>query len=176
MNTGVYVFEPEIFTRIPPATFYDFGKQVFPELQRDGGRFFDLAMDGAYWCDIGTPEEYRRATRDVLAGRVRLLGDARVRGIPPSAVIGAGVEVDEHVRVGERARIGDRVRIVGASVLGDDVVSEDAIVARSIVWDGARIGAAAQIIDSIVGNDYVVAPGATLRDAIVAGEESPATI
>ena len=45
-NTGIYVFEPAIFERIPADTFYDFGKQVFPELLRDGLPFYGDAPRG----------------------------------------------------------------------------------------------------------------------------------
>jgi NDP-sugar pyrophosphorylase family protein len=33
-----------------------------------------MELKGAYWRDIGTPEEYRRATDDVLLGRVQVRG------------------------------------------------------------------------------------------------------
>jgi NDP-sugar pyrophosphorylase family protein len=171
VNTGVYVFEPGIFERIPADTFYDFGKQVFPELQREHAAFYGLAMDGAYWCDIGTFDEYRRATRDVLSGRVELLGNARARGLAPDAQVGSEVRIEGDVRVGSGVRIGDRVRIVGPTVIGDGVsVEGDAVLRASIVWDGARIGAAAEVVDSIVGMDYAVAAGTRLRDVIVANE------
>ena len=48
-------------------------RACFRRLQREQARrSTGCALAGAYWCDIGTPGEYRRATRDVLAGRVRL--------------------------------------------------------------------------------------------------------
>jgi NDP-sugar pyrophosphorylase family protein len=176
VNTGVYVFEPAIFERIPAGEFYDFGKNVFPELQRDGGAFYGLAMPGAFWCDIGTPDEYRRATRDVLSGRVRLPGATRVRGVAPSARIAKSASIGGDVRIGERTALEDGVRVVGPTVIGDDVVVErDALLERSIVWDRARIGAGAHLIDAIVGADYAVAADARLCDAIVAGEEAGAT-
>jgi len=176
VNTGVYVFEPEIFERIPAGEFFDFGKQVFPGLQRERAAFYGLAMDGAYWCDIGTPEEYRRATRDVLAGRVELLGNARVRGVAADADVGSNVRIEGDVRVGSCARIGERARIVGPSVIGDGVsVGSDAEVRASIVWDGAQIGEGAEVVESIIGMDYVVAAGERLLDAIVANEPEPIT-
>jgi mannose-1-phosphate guanylyltransferase len=171
VNTGIYVFEPAIFTRIPAGEFYDFGRDVFPELQRERAAFFGLSMQGAYWCDIGTPDEYRRATRDVLTGQVRLLGNARARGVPPDAVLGHDVRIEEDVRVGSRCIIGDRARLVGPSAIGDDVrIESGALVSNSIVWDGATIGANARVIESIVGNSYVVPAQAELIDKIVALE------
>jgi len=171
VNTGIYVFEPAIFERIPAGEFYDFGKQVFPGLQRDGAAFYGLAAEGAYWCDIGTPSEYVRANRDVLAGRMRVGGE-RASGVASSARLGEGVKIEGDVRIGERCRIGDGVRIAGPSVLGDDVtVRGDAVIFRSIVWDRVSIGGRAQVVDTIVGVDYVVPDNARLHDTIVANED-----
>ena len=171
VNTGVYVFEPAIFERIPAGEFWDFGKNVFPELQRDAAPFYGLEMHGAYWVDIGTPDEYRQATRDVLEGKVRLLGNARARGYPPDAKLGHDVRLEGDVRVGSHAVLGDAVRVIGPSVIGDRVtVGAGTRIESSILWDGAAIGERARIVDSIVGIDYGIDHGATLQGAIVANE------
>jgi mannose-1-phosphate guanylyltransferase/mannose-1-phosphate guanylyltransferase/phosphomannomutase len=173
-NTGIYVFEPEIFARIPAETFYDFGKQVFPGLLDESAPFYGMRLDGAYWRDIGTPAEYRRATEDVLSGRVVPVG-ARVRGVPESVRVPGDARIEGDVRVGERVTIGSGARIVGPSVIGDDVrIGERATVERSIVWSGAQIGANARLSETIVGERYDVAPGASLERAIVANEPAPA--
>lgn len=173
-NTGIYVFEPEIFDRIPANTFYDFGKQVFPELVAEGLPFYGMQLHGAYWRDVGTPGEYRQATADVLEGRVRPVG-ARATGVPASARVARSARVEGSVRVGERAVIGENARLVGPTVVGDDVViGAGAVLERSIIWNGARIGAGATLRDAIVGERYVVDDGAALSDAIVANEPAPA--
>jgi NDP-sugar pyrophosphorylase family protein len=171
VNTGVYVFEPAILDRIPAGVFWDFGKNVFPELLRDGERFYALNMKGAYWRDIGTPGEYRQATRDVLEGRVRLLGNARVRGFPPDASLGNDVRIEGDVRIGARAILGDGARVIGPAVIGDGVaVGAGATVENSIVWDGASIGKGAHVSDSIVGLNFKIFPDQALDGAIVANE------
>jgi NDP-sugar pyrophosphorylase family protein len=174
VNTGVYVFEPGIFDRIPADEFYDFGKQVFPELQRDGAAFYGMEMTGAYWCDIGTPGEYRQATKEVLEGKVRLLGNARVRGYPPDAVLGNDVVIEGDVRIGARTRLGDGVRVIGPSVIGDRVVLGAGVtIDNSIVWDDVTIGKNARITDSVVGINYDIAAGVSVEGAIVANEPEP---
>jgi NDP-sugar pyrophosphorylase family protein len=158
-NTGIYVFEPAIFDHIPADTFYDFGKQVFPELVAAGLPFYGMELHGAYWRDVGTPGEYRQATADVLEGRV----------------VPVGARIEGPVRVGERAEIASGARVVGPSVIGDDVrVDAGAILERSIVWNGARIGAGAILRDAIVGERYVVDDGAVLEGSIVANEPTTA--
>ena len=172
-NTGIYVFEPAIFERIPANAFYDFGKQVFPELVADGLPFYGMELKGAYWRDIGTPEEYRRATDDVLSGRVLVRG-ARATGIAPGVTVPASARIDGPVRIGDGAEIGERVRIIGPSVIGDRVrIGDSAVLERAIVWNGATIGARAVVRDTIVGERYAVADGTLLEGGIVANEPAP---
>ena len=99
VNTGIYVFEPAIFDLFRPTTFYDFGKGVFPALLAAGETFYGMRLGGAYWRDIGTPSEYRLATADVLAGRVRLRG-ARATGVPADVRLGNDVRIEGDVRLG----------------------------------------------------------------------------
>jgi NDP-sugar pyrophosphorylase family protein len=173
-NTGIYVFEPAIFDRIPANTFYDFGKQVFPELLRDGLPFYGLNLRGAYWRDIGTPDEYRRATEDLVCGRVQISG-ARATGVPASATVGLDVTIDGPVRVGENVEIETGARIVGPTVIDDGVrVGTGAVLDRAIVWSGSSIGAHAVVRETIVGERFVVDDGAVLDHAVVANEPSPA--
>jgi mannose-1-phosphate guanylyltransferase len=170
-NTGIYVFSRAVFEWIPAGEFYDFGKQVFPALQRAGEAFFGFEAHGSYWADIGTPSEYRRASYDLVRGTFAIPG-VRGSGIDPSAELGEGVRTDGPLWVGARARIGDGVTIVGPSVVGNDAVVEpNANLDRTIVWDGATIGAGASLHETIVGTSYRIAPGTSMTDAILANEE-----
>ena len=173
-NTGIYVFEPAIFERMPAATFYDFGKQVFPGLLADGLPFYGMELKGAYWRDIGTPEEYRRATEDVLSGRVQIQGE-RATGVPFGVRVPGTVRLDGAVRIGERVTFGEGVRILGPSVIGDDVrLEQGAVLERAIIWNGSTIGSGAIVRDTIVGEGYVVDDGTVLDGEIVANEPSAA--
>jgi len=175
VNTGIYAFSPEIFERIPAEEFYDFGKQVFPALQSADEPFYGFDARGAYWADIGTPGEYRRASYDVVRGVFSIPG-TRADGVDPSAVFGEGVKTEGAVWVGARARIGDGVSIVGPSIVGDGVTIEpNARIERTILWAGATVGANATLRDSIVGIGYRIGPGTTLDNAAVANEEVPAS-
>jgi mannose-1-phosphate guanylyltransferase len=170
-NTGIYCFQPEIFKHIPAGVFIDFGKDVFPKLQQEDAAFYAMPMPAAYWCDIGTPSEYRRATNDVLAGRVRL-AEARSHGISADARIAASVRIEGNVHIGRGVTIGDRVRIVGPSVIGNRVrIEADSVIDRSILWDDVIVGAGARLEGTIVGNSYAIAPHAKINGEIVAHAE-----
>jgi mannose-1-phosphate guanylyltransferase len=171
VNTGVYVFSPEIFSHIPADTFYDFGKQVFPGLLERGARFFGFDARDAYWCDIGTPQEYRRANADVVNGKLHL-PQTRANGADATASIAPSARIEGNVWIGAGVRIGEGARIVGPSTLGDGVtVGERTRIEQSIVWEQAVIGSDAALHDSIVGVGYRVDPRAVLSGAVVANEE-----
>jgi NDP-sugar pyrophosphorylase family protein len=160
VNTGIYAFTPEIFNHIPAGVFYDFGKDVFPSLQQAGEAFYGYDARSAYWVDIGTPNEYRRATNDVLIGKFHIPGEQRVNG---------------QTWISPTARISPAAKISGPSVIGDGVeIASGAQIERSIIWQGSRIAENAVLRNAIVGMDYTVEPGAVLDGVIVANEPDPA--
>jgi mannose-1-phosphate guanylyltransferase len=149
-NTGVYIFEPGLLRRIPPRTFYDFGKQVFPGLLAANADFYGMRQT-AYWCDIGTPGEYRRVHRDALQGRLSL-------------ALPEGASVSDGVMLASRVQVASGAALVGPTCVGAGcTVSAGARIASSILWENVRVGAAANIDDAILGNDVVVEPGAAVR-------------
>jgi mannose-1-phosphate guanylyltransferase len=139
-------------------------------LLADGLPFYGMTLTGAYWRDIGTPSEYRRANIDVLEERVRLVS-GRSNGVPPDATVGAGVTIDGDVRFGTHAVIGENARIVGPTVIGNDArIGAGAVIERSILWDAVTIGARTTVRDSIIGNDYAVLEGAFVTGSVVANQ------
>jgi mannose-1-phosphate guanylyltransferase len=168
VNTGVYAFSPAIFAHIPANEFYDFGKQVFPALQIAGERFYGFDARGAYWADIGTPGEYRRASYDVVRGVVHI-PQTKPNGIDASAQLAAGIRIDGPVRIGAQVRVDEGVSIVGPCVLDESVrIEAGARLERAICWSGSSVGAGARLRDTILGKEYAVPTGCVLADTLVA--------
>ncbi len=149
VNTGVYIFEPSLLARIPTATFYDFGKQVFPGLLSAGARFFGMRQS-AYWCDIGTPDEYRRVHFDVLSGRVGLTR-ADVAAPCEGILLGENTSVAASARLAAPACIGARCDI-----------GSNALVEQSILWNDVVIGSAAKIKNVVLAHGSRVEPGSVI--------------
>ncbi|TCL70772.1 NDP-sugar pyrophosphorylase family protein [Hydrogenispora ethanolica] len=176
-NTGIYIFEPEIFKYIPAQTVFDFGKQLFPELVQRGESFYGYSMKG-YWCDIGSLTQYRLAHYDVLKGLVTIdipgnwhpnavyVGERTI--VAPSARIGSKVVI------GNNCHIGDGVEIFGETVIGDNCVIESgASIFGSIVWRNTRIGRGARLVECVVGSecylkdDSIIGAGVILSDECI---------
>ena len=71
VNTGIYILSPRAIAAIPEGRAYDFGKELFPLLLRQGELLLGVPLDG-YWCDVGTPLSYYRCCVDALEGRLQL--------------------------------------------------------------------------------------------------------
>jgi mannose-1-phosphate guanylyltransferase len=168
INAGMYVLEHEVLDRIDPGRAVSFEREVFPSLVGEG--LHGLPLTG-YWMDIGTPERYLEATRDILRGRVEtpVSPSNGVDGAVSPVLVGAGCELAAGAQVGPDTTVGDQARVgagaaVATSALHDSVVVEqDAVVTDSIVGAGARIGAGARLeAETIVGAGAQVPPGSHL--------------
>jgi mannose-1-phosphate guanylyltransferase len=177
INAGLYVLEPNVLEHVAPGRAVSIERDVFPRLA-DEGSVFGLALDG-YWLDVGTPESYLQAHRDVLErsfptevgdalGADFTLVDASARVDPgarlvPPVYVGPGAVVEAGARAGSLAVLGAGARvgagaIVESSVLGADAtVGSHAVLVGSVVGDGADVGEACEI-----RNLAVVGPGARI--------------
>jgi mannose-1-phosphate guanylyltransferase len=170
-NCGIYVFEPTIFDRIPAATFYDFGKQVFPELVADGTPFYVHRVEG-YWNDVGNLEEYVRSNFDALRGEVSI--ERPGTEVRPGVLLGErsvladGAETVGPVLIGDDCLIEEGARLVGPLVVGDGVAVESgAEIRASVVGPAAFLGGRAEVVDSLVGRHCHVRPSARLSEAVL---------
>jgi NDP-sugar pyrophosphorylase family protein len=68
INAGIYVLEPDTLDRIPAETVYSIERGYFPSLVQNRETFVAYIYRG-YWIDIGTPEKYRQAHRDIMSGQ-----------------------------------------------------------------------------------------------------------
>ena len=93
VNTGIYLLEPSVLEEIPAEGEYDFSKELFPNLLEAGRPLYGYVTED-YWEDIGTLEQYMKAQRDVL--------DGKMRGARPP-----GTRLRENVYVGARAQVDD---------------------------------------------------------------------
>jgi len=71
VNAGIYLLEPPILSKVPAGEFYDFGRQLFPELLAAGVQIHAQLIDG-YCLGIDTPQAYRRTLELIDEGMVEL--------------------------------------------------------------------------------------------------------
>lgn len=123
-NTGVYLFDPAIFSYLPPETFVDFALDIFPRLLHDRLPCYAVPMAG-YWTDIGSPGAYLQAHQDYLAGLVNVDGKGHWQAdnllAPRARVDGALLS---------RCVVGEDAVVPPGSLLTDCVVWPQTVIAE----------------------------------------------
>jgi mannose-1-phosphate guanylyltransferase len=170
--TGVHVVAPALLDRVPGEPFeLDVNRHVYPLLMAEG--LVRAHVAGGYWNDLGAPERYLAANRDLLAGRVPL---DRFPGADPYAGLdrrGPGVHVARSARVEPGAALHPPVLVCdGASISAGAVAGPEAVVgprcrvaagarvARAVLWEGASLAPGEEVVESIADRRCrVSAPG-----------------
>lgn len=143
-NCCIYCFSADVFDYFPASGFADWANDVFPALLEHDVPFHVHEID-AYWSDVGSLAELRRATFDAVAGRVRL--DVRASNQAP-----ADCRIEGDVWIGDDVTIGAGVRLIGPVAIGD----------------GASIGHGVALRETVVFPGASLAPGQVVAGAICA--------
>jgi mannose-1-phosphate guanylyltransferase len=162
INTGIYIFEPEVFNYIPSGEPFDIGSDLFPKLVEAGAPFYALPMEFE-WVDIGKVPDYWQAIRSVLQGHVRQVQIPGVE-VRPGIYTGLNVaanwdkiNVEGPIYVGGMSRIEDGATIIGPAMIGPSChICEGATIDNSIIFDYSRIGAGVRLVEKLVYGRYCV--------------------
>ena len=173
INAGTYVLEREAVEAIPTVRSVSIESETFPLLIRETQRVFAVSTQD-YWIDVGRPETYTKAHRDILDGQFdRPLGiEARPQvWSADGAPLPQGVVIHPPVYIGAGTRIAPGATLGPYAVIYDDVdVADGAIVEDSILWPGCDIGENAIVRGAILGLDVVVEPGTSVAAGSVIGK------
>jgi mannose-1-phosphate guanylyltransferase len=162
INTGIYIFEPEVLDFIPSGEPFDIGSDLFPRLVDAGAPFYALPMEFE-WVDIGKVPDYWQAIRSVLQGDVR---QVQIPGkeVRPGVFTGLNVAanwdritVQGPIYVGGMSRIEDGATIIGPAMIGPSChICAGATIDNSIIFDYSRIGPGVRLVEKLVYGRYCV--------------------
>lgn len=174
VNTGMYVFEPEVLSYIEDEREVDFSKEVFPFFLREEKPMYGYAANG-YWSDIGSLELYRQAQFDLLDGKVDL--EIKAQEIAPRIFLENHVRIDSSVRLEGPVYIGENVHLqsgvaVGAyTVLGTNtVVSTGTKLSQAIVWENTVVGKKVEVTGTTLCRNIRIGECALLGEGAVIGD------
>jgi mannose-1-phosphate guanylyltransferase len=162
INTGIYIFEPEVLDFVPSDQPFDIGSDLFPKLVEAGADFYALPMEFE-WVDIGKVPDYWQAIRSVLQGQLR---QVQIPGkeVRPGIFAGLNVAADWDqinitgpIYVGGMSRIENGATIIGPAMIGPNChICEGATIDNSIIFDYSRIGAGVRLVEKLVFGRYCV--------------------
>ena len=177
INTGIYILEPEVLDLIPEGENRDWSKDVFPIMLETGAALYGCDMKG-YWADIGNPEAYLEACRDICHDKVfvhieepPITGDGRIFVSPDT-------EVDERAVLAGMVVLGGNTRVQGTarltnSVVGRNCLIEDGVIMQdAVLWDNVYVKAGAKITGANLGHRVRVGQRCLIENGAVIADET----
>ncbi len=179
INAGIYILETSTFDRIPDETKWSIERSFFPSLV-ERGETFVAHIDRDYWLDIGTPDKYIQAHRDILTGRCHAASFAHRQTSEPHVAADATVHEEAQLEgpcfVGHGAAVDAGARVAPQSVIGRGCrIEAGAVVDGAIVWPDSTIGSDATVTDAIIGHRVRIESNVTIGPGIIVGDDSVIT-
>ncbi len=166
INTGIYILEPEVLDLIPFRQEFDFSKDLFPLMLKNGMPLYGYIAEG-YWRDIGNLEEYQIGQLDALMGRVHLKMNQGELVIPKSCDIASTAIISGKNIIGENVIIGENTSLLDC-VIGNNVrIGGGCKLSGVTLWDNVKIGDFVEITDSVVCNDTKIYDYAIVHENVI---------
>lgn len=163
-SMGVYIFTWSVLKKYliedenDPNSSKDFGKNIIPNLLKDGQKLVAYPFEG-YWRDVGTIDSLWEANMDLLAPKPPLnLYDPKWKiyaknYAEPATYLAEGSAVKESL-VSQGCSIEGTIE--RSIISGGCIVEKGAVVKNSIVMAGTHIKSGAIIEYAIIGEDAVI--------------------
>ena len=158
-SMGNYIFKWSILREYliadeqDPNSDNDFGKNIIPNLLKDGCKMFAHRFDG-YWKDVGTIPSLWEANMEVL--------DPEHSGIDL---------FDANWKIYSRNSGMTAHKVSGAAVVENSMITDgcrvDGTVKHSILFAGVKVEAGAVVEDAVVMGNAVIKAGAQVKHCIV---------
>ncbi len=159
VNSGIYIFEPEVFDFIPSGIAFDIGSQLFPLLVEKRMPIYASSMS-FQWLDVGNIRDIWEVTCDILEGKVK--------GYPIP-----GTEIKPGIWVGINTAFDiDRCRITPPVIISSGCAIENGatINGPALIGANCHVGAKAKISKSIISDYIYVLDSAHIKNKTVFGD------
>ena len=186
-SMGIYIFNTDVLLEYleideaDEASSNDFGKNVIPNLLRNGEKLFAYQFSG-YWKDVGTISSLWEANMDLIGeDPVLSMSDNNFKvftrnSARPPQYLGSKSKILNSL-VSEGCRINGTV--INSILSGGVVVESGAIVKDSVIMEDVTIKTGASVYTAIVDADTVIEANATLgiedapkSDIVIVGKGS----
>jgi mannose-1-phosphate guanylyltransferase/phosphomannomutase len=178
INTGIYILEPAALARVPFKTNFDFSKDLFPRMLREGAALYGHIAHG-YWRDIGNIDEYRHSHEDVLKGGVNICMSGQRREMTQAqvwgeagAAVGRDVKMSGGVILGRNANVGAGATLENVVIGAGCVIGDGAELRNVVLWENCRIGNRARMADTVATMGVRVGEGALIRENCILADRS----
>ncbi|MDR1754886.1 MAG: NTP transferase domain-containing protein [Eubacterium sp.] len=178
-NTGIYIMNPSVLKLIPEGKMWDFAKDVFPEMIKQGMPLYNYKADG-YWCDIGCLETYRESQKDMLNCLVKceLSGKKLADGLYSETSVHEIFDMANNTKIIPPCYIGKNVKIGDGSVIESTVLCDNVTIGKnvrlygSVILDGAYIAGGSSVENAIICKNVKICRSGIVGENSVIGENT----
>jgi mannose-1-phosphate guanylyltransferase len=169
-NTGIYIFSPRIFEKIPAATVYDIGSELLPALAAAGDAIYGIELP-FNWFDIGRLPDFYQVVMQALRGEAPPY-DLPGKEVLPGVRVGPNVRINlDQVRIegpvyiGGSASIGEGCMISGPTMIGANAsIEAGSRISQSIILDHTRLSSFTACEHKVIGPDFCFDTEGTVLD------------
>jgi len=177
INTGIYVLEPEVLELIPAGENRDWSKDIFPLMLEKGMPLYGLLTEG-YWQDIGNPEAYLEACRDIFSGQIRLQLDETPAPDRPELFLGKDAQLAAESRCSGMVVLGDNSRVQPGTVLNNVVIGRNCVIEsgvaleNAVLWDNVYLRQDSRVTGAVLCNDIRAGRGVEVEEGAVVADDT----
>jgi bifunctional UDP-N-acetylglucosamine pyrophosphorylase/glucosamine-1-phosphate N-acetyltransferase len=176
INTGVYVFNSDIFDKIAKTTKSKRGEYEITDslaMQIDEGKTVRGITTDKDWIDVGHPWELIEINEIILKKiktniKGKIENNAHIHGeifLGEGSIIRSGVYIEGSVYIGKNCDIGPNCYIRGNSYFGDNVKVGNAVeVKNSIIMENTNVNHLTYVGDSVIGSNCNIAAGTNIAN------------
>jgi mannose-1-phosphate guanylyltransferase/phosphomannomutase len=153
INTGIYIFEPDVLEMVPYREEFDFSKNLFPHLLRNDLGLYGYIANG-YWRDIGNLNEYQDAHLDALNHIVSLNIEGKHDG---DFIYGDAcsfqrdkLTITGTVLLGKNVTLGDDVKLANCVIGNNCVIGPGTALRNVVLWEDVVIGHSAELSSDVI--------------------------
>ncbi len=178
INTGIYIIEPEILKYIPENVPFDFSKDLFPLLMKQGITLYGFKAKG-YWRDVGNPESYREVFKDIFSGKVKVFipGEKITRDggtvyLEEGTVLPDNIRVEGTVVLGKSITLNEGITLKNV-VIGDKTeINKDTEIKNSVLWWDIKIGERCFFNNSVICNNVEIGSNVRAEKGVIIAEKT----
>lgn len=132
INTGIYVFNYEIFNFIPENCFYDFAKNVFPTLLENNIKINTYNLS-EYWSDIGTISQYITSSWDIFDNKI-----SGIKNNPMSQIYQFKTNTKRNI-IGKNCKISQESVLDNCIIWNNVEIDSNITLKNCIVTSGVKV-------------------------------------
>lgn len=176
VNTGVYIFNKDIFDKIAKTNKSQRGEYEITDslsMQINEGQIVRGFKTDKEWIDVGRPWELIEINEILLEEiktniKGKIENGAYLHGkifLGEGSIIRSGVYIEGSVYIGENCDIGPNSYIRGNSYFGDNVKVGNAVeIKNSIIMENTNVNHLSYVGDSVIGSNCNIAAGTNIAN------------